>query len=634
MIRTDKRSTAGTTDWSISFTKILENMAGCYDNNSMTNSPSMTIAQKINKLLFQLLLLVPILFVTNTKELFEFPKTTALYVVGCSISLLFILEKLGKRQKIVLPNKFVSLFVLANIISTIFSSHRYTSLWGYYSRFNGGLFSTLTFFGVYIYLINNKEILKKSATQIPIFTTLPIGAYAVFQHFSGVERAHSTLGQPNWLAAYVVMVIPSILKDYFDKKNKRNFVPVFYIVAFSALWFTYSLSGIAAFLVSTAILFFQNRHIPKPKLLLITTVSIVIALSNLGIFKDRLHDLFVDFGKVKASSEYTLSDPGYIRTAVWEGTLKLAASNLKTLSIGTGPETFPYEFPKFRPEKLNFSSEWDFIINKPHNFYLEVLSETGLFGLISYLLLLAHFFKNAKNKYKPAIVGFAVTNIWGWPVVATALLFWVGVGIGMEPGKIVEIKTNKASKFVLGVFAWIFVSKAVFLYQADVEFVKSLNALSKYELETSMEKILNAIRKNPDEPNYYKQRARIYIADSVGQDKGVEGNLKHVALNDLEKAISLNPKNLATQRDILPLYFFAASKDLTSPAGNSNIDKEFLPTTVDYFNKVKSDHPTDAGALVDVAKYENRLNLPQFENTKRQIEKLRPDLILWHESLR
>jgi O-antigen ligase len=102
--------------------------------------------------------------------------------------------------------------------------------------------------------------------------------------------------------------------------------------------------------------------------------------------------------------------------------------------IGTGPETFPYEFQKFRPPELNYSSEWDFVFNKPHNYYLELLTTIGAVGTLFYLLIVFKSMGSGDKFYVPGLVAFYVTNVFGWPTVTTALLFWLFLA-GIEQDK-------------------------------------------------------------------------------------------------------------------------------------------------------------------------------------------------------
>jgi O-antigen ligase len=152
-----------------------------------------------------------------------------------------------------------------------------------------------------------------------------------------------------------------------------------------------------------------------------------------GLFLPKLEDAFLDlqylllnfFKAYAQDGSHKTVDAGFIRLGLWEGTIKMFFDSPKKFLLGIGPETFPYQFPFYRPPSLNFSSEWDFILNKPHNYYLEMCAETGIFSLFFYLLILIKGILR-KHPWVPSLlVSFAIVNFFGWPTVTTSLYFWI-----------------------------------------------------------------------------------------------------------------------------------------------------------------------------------------------------------------
>jgi putative inorganic carbon (hco3(-)) transporter len=395
---------------------------------------------------------VPLILSSSTNELFEFPKMFFVYYLGLTTIFVFALESIWSirgARRISLPNKWVSLFVAGYIVSTVFSNHHYTSFWGYYTRFNGGLLSVLIVFGIYLIaknVFNKEEFLR--LLKIVLLSVVPVSIYGIVQYYGSIDidltggeviRVFSTFGQPNWLASYLSMLLLPVI--YFtaisDRPVLRWFWSIVYLLGFACLWLTYSVSGLLAFIVGAVVLVTINFGVFRSKtraLSLLLVISIIFALLNLGVFKQRISDVYIDLQKtivqhsaVFAQGEdgYELSDTGFIRTGIWRGTFDLIASSPKIILIGNGPETFPYAFPAFRPAMLNYSSEWDYVFNKPHNYYLELMSNGGLVVLIPYLLLISWSLKKRHPFITPALSAFYVANIFGWPSVVTALLFWM-----------------------------------------------------------------------------------------------------------------------------------------------------------------------------------------------------------------
>jgi hypothetical protein len=74
-----------------------------------------------------------------------------------------------------------------------------------------------------------------------------------------------------------------------------------------------------------------------------------------------------------------------IRKIVWAGAWELGK---QYPLFGTGVETFGYAYYSVRPIAHNATSEWDYLYNKAHNEFLNILATSGWFGLGAYLLLI------------------------------------------------------------------------------------------------------------------------------------------------------------------------------------------------------------------------------------------------------
>ena len=100
-------------------------------------------------LLFSILLFfTPLIFSQNTNELFEFPKMFFVFILSLLIILIFTLDTIIRHKKITAPNLLLVIFLFITVVSTVFSTHKYTSLLGYYSRFNDSLFSYFIYFSL------------------------------------------------------------------------------------------------------------------------------------------------------------------------------------------------------------------------------------------------------------------------------------------------------------------------------------------------------------------------------------------------------------------------------------------------------------------------------------------------------
>ena len=161
-----------------------------------------------------------------------------------------------------------------------------------------------------------------------------------------------------------------------------------------------------------------------------------------------------------------------------------------------------------------------------------------------------------------------------------------------------------------------------YMYKADTHFIEAQSYLVRNDTEMAIKLTDKAVAENPLEPNYYRGRARIYIVTQEDKNKASE---------DLRKAYDLNPNNLVTIRNEIPLYYFLALKD-GSP---DSFDENYFPTAKEFLeiNKMRFSH--DAGVVALIAKYEKRLGLvKEYEDSVKMVGGLRPDLLEWHEAFR
>lgn len=228
------------------------------------------MTKKILVFFFYLLFFfTPLVFSAQTSELFEFNKMILVYLLTTLITASWIIRMIYER-KFIFQRTFLDipilLFLISQIISTFTSIDPHTSIWGYYSRSNGGLLSIISYILLYYALVSNfdpKAI--KRFFLISFFSGAIAALWAIPEHF-GVDfscillgrgandscwqqdvaaRVFSTLGQPNWLAAYLGMLIfPAI---YFALTAKTKLQTTVYCllstVYYLAFTFTYSSGG-------------------------------------------------------------------------------------------------------------------------------------------------------------------------------------------------------------------------------------------------------------------------------------------------------------------------------------------------------------------------------------------------------
>ncbi len=401
-------------------------------------------------ILFSVLFFVtPLIFWPFTSEIFEFNKIVAIYSLTTLIVTSWILRMIT-AEKIIFRRTLIDIpllvFLGTQVLATIFSVDTRTSIFGYYSRFNGGLLSTICYCLLYWAFVSNVSfekakklilILLTSATIVSFIGVLehsgvnltcsPIRAYgltlnpAAKDNFNNLGfgekvsyltktncwvqdvkyRVFSTLGQPNWLGTFLAALIP--LTWALSLKHKWKSKNFLYSITLSSLFlivllFTKSRSALLGFLVAAVIFWGLSFWKKKKEVLnnflfnLIPIVAITLVIGTQ--FTPNIKEVLTNSSNAKEETPNTSAGPalevggtesGEIRKIIWKGAVELWKAYPL---IGSGVETFAYTYYQTRPAQHNLVSEWDFVYNKAHNEYLNFAANTGLLGILSYLSLI------------------------------------------------------------------------------------------------------------------------------------------------------------------------------------------------------------------------------------------------------
>lgn len=431
---------------------------------------------KLNKSIsftfYALFLTVPLAMHPNTSELFELNKMWLVYIYCLVLFFLWGTKMLLQRKFEIRRTPFdifLLLFFASQILSTIFSMDVHTSFWGYYSRFNGGLLSTICYvflffaFSTNILTDDKAESLKRASKYLIaiIISGVLVALWGLPSHF-GYDptclvfrgsldvtcwteafqpkvRMFSTLGQPNWLAAFLMILIPittAYTMSYAKKISKSNLFSIeslpFIGLLLSTLLFyldlgwTLSQSGFIGFWIGDAvfvIIFFvlvlrkyslnlRNTFTDKALIILLalqvgfvlTTFFTRIPIPSLSRYTFNVmmasknaqpkntaapqNENAQPSTPAQPALESSITGSGEIRKIVWKGAIEI----WKAYPVfGSGVETYAFAYYKFRPVEHNLTSEWDYLYNKAHNEFLNYLATTGTVGLGTYLLFIFAF---------------------------------------------------------------------------------------------------------------------------------------------------------------------------------------------------------------------------------------------------
>ncbi len=630
-----------------------------------------------------LFFLIPLLLTPLNYELFEYNKMMAVYALTTLIVGAWLGKMVSQKKIIFQKTPFdlpILLFFLSQVLSFVFSLDRHVSLWGYYSRFHGGLISTLSYFLLYYALVSNldrEKIIK--LLKISLLSGFLVAFYGFLEHF-GIDkdlwvqdvmnRVFSTLGQPNWLAAYLAILLPITMAFFLNEKCKMQnvklqfkiknlFKPLFFsyffsLIYFVTLLFTKSRSGLLAFGFTYSFfwagLFLTQR--PNSKVLLrpflFFTLSFFFFLLIVGTpWTPKIQELIVKPAQTTLlkpqgpALETGGTESGEIRKIVWKGAWDIARHYPL---FGSGVETFAYAYYQYRPQEHNLVSEWDFLYNKAHNEYLNFAATTGFVGLGAYLLFILFFivwflkiFKfefliSNRNLLLALFSGWLsilITNFFGFAVVTVALYFYLIPG--MTWLIVTGQKTEKATpKNPLSQKQKVFLLLLLFLifsclfslgrrWYADTVFNRGYLLAKSDSYKEAYFTYHEAINLNQGEPFYRDELAytAAILASAAWEQKEatVSSQLADEAITQNQLALKISPLNVNFWKTQTKVYYTLAT-----------IDPKYNEDALAAIMKAQKLAPSDAKISYNLALLYGRNNNPKMAiKTLEETVSLKPN---------
>lgn len=630
----------------------------------------------------------PLVFTSLNHELFEYNKMMLVYFITSIIGGLWALRILWEKRLIyrhtwlAIP---VLLFLAANILSTIYSIDPHTSFWGYYTRANGGLVSIICYSILYFGLVSNFQ--KKDNIYLLLAGLgggLLVSLYAIPEHF-GISpsclilyqqlnadcwvqdvqaRVFATLGQPNWLAAYLMMLIFAVI--YFILQTKNRLFQLFYIALLASYYlaftFTYSRGatlGLIAGLVIMALglgYSFIRSNLKLDLRLPVIIIGVLLVINLLfGSALTRFQLINWDTAPTSQAEASESAAPtgvtqlenggtesGQIRLIVWQGAFNI----FKQYPIfGSGVETFAYSYYQFRPAEHNLVSEWDFLYNKAHNEFLNYLANTGIVGFSSYLLIILtmiiwsiwQFIRNQDLSTDQrllillmlaAYVGYLVQNFFGFSVVIIAVFFYlfpaIAINFSGNAKDIVWATNSRGSILILRLLdrrriigrTSLFTLTGVVIiltlnfclgigrmWVGDVFYASGSRHSDNGQLSPAYRNLTIATSLNGSEPLYWSERG--YIAASAAlalaeTDATSSAEFKTEAALITNRLLQEHPANVSLFRTAIRTYYELAI-----------IDPSFQQKTIDSFNQAITLAPTDAKLYYNKALILQQMNQPE-----------------------
>lgn len=297
-------------------------------------------------------------------------------------------------------NKALGIFIAINALSMIFSTNFGLSLRGFFGK-------ELKFLAVYfmmVEVINSRNRLRNVLIMI-IASALLITADAAVQYFRGVDfirgyewmLLRASFSTRNGFAAWLIVIIPLFLGLLMIGKSINKGLKVLLLVLVVALLLcllvTFVRGAWFGFIVSILLMvgFVFNKFALKIKLFylsigvglliifLILPQPIKSKIKTIGRFNFKTSDTI----NARIKSTTNITEPGVnIRIKLWKEALRMIKDYNFT---GSGLNTYSIVARNYK------SFYWGGVY--PHNSYLQMAAETGLFGLVAFFWVLFIFFK-------------------------------------------------------------------------------------------------------------------------------------------------------------------------------------------------------------------------------------------------
>jgi len=537
--------------------------------------------EAVKKIIYVLVFLIPLWFLPLTINAVEFNKQ-ALMVLLIVVALILWSVKILNRGEIKwkknLLNIVFLIFALICIISTILSIRSYGSLVGWSDHLNSSLVNILCFIALYFLIVNNLKGLREtfnllfvfmvSSAVVSVIGLLQIWSKFIFPLEITKTISFNTIGSVNTLGIFAAIVTILTVAMLFVVKRKgiKLFLLLLGLLNMIILvsinfWIIWVVLAVG---MATILLFGLMQMVKLGEK--ITWVALPIALLAISL-------VFLFF---KPTLSFKPELPVEVGLSYKSG-LSIVKDTLKESPvIGTGPETFVFNYAKYKPEGINQTAFWNVrFLNAPAQIY-SLTSDLGILGLIGFLAIMIIFAIKAisslirekeDNDILKRFLGIGFFAGWlslavCWFIYSQNLtlmfVFWLLLSLFLVEGSTSEEKTYnlKKSPKVLLIASLSFMVVIVLIigllyvvgtrYVAEAIYKEGVDSIqTKNDIDGGLNKIIKSTVINPYEDNTYKVLSQLFIY-KLEQD-AANTELKQEEKANLVQADAVNAINSATQ---------------------------------------------------------------------------------------
>ncbi len=458
-------------------------------------------------------------------------------------------------------------FLVWVLVSSFFSIHFPTAIFGKYRRFEGWL--SFVNYALVFFLISqvaDRSSRIRSLSRTLVLSSMFVTWYGLLQYFGRdfiqwgtlpfeFTRSFSTYGNPDLLGGLLVLALP-VAAAMALSESSRLWRTVYWVATFMlcAVMITAFTRGawIGGFVAVCALLFAVWRARPRLQVLdwgfaglsVLAVIAIIVrSLSNPNQvlnFAARFTSIF-QFNEGSAASRFQ----------IWQAAIN--AIRMEPI-FGFGADTFRLVFPFTKTEAYVQQVGYLSVADNVHNYPLQLMAGIGIpgflimYGLIGYALVSGARFAFPKDMGAArllqaglwaAVLGYVVHLIFGLSVTGTTVIMWTVMALVLAPTatsiEVAPMRAGRSALRVAAASAIIVVVGALSVFNirylmADRYYL--MGRIGPYDTESRIRFLERAIQLSPSNDMYraevglqYQNRAAQFVgqiqqASAQGQDTG------------------------------------------------------------------------------------------------------------------
>ena len=395
-----------------------------------------------------------------------------LLMLAAGLLTALIIKAWTLRRQIVLRWHYLDTYVLLYFLGTIVSS-----IGGAYPRvsFFGPVWSqdglVVIWISVGLYFASKEFFRTPEEIERALTTMVYVGAFSAIIGFINrvfpmglnpnfdKEKLVATLGNPMFTATFFAMLVPVGFGLALAKKDRNgriitlgSTVLMFFALILTlqrAAWIGFAVAFIVLLILS--LLQYRREHAQSaeavsggrkgfqwtPDVIAVAIfLGVMVAAIPIALHNQRIHDRLMSIADLQ--SDTVLTRKVYMRASI----NMFLANPIQ----GSGVGNLKALFPQYRPSSLVLENSLP--LNRgystayPHNIFIETAAETGLLGLIPFILLVFMVFRTALQSqrgspwqnwlaigFTGSLVAYFVTNQFAFDNQATSSQFYIFAGL-------------------------------------------------------------------------------------------------------------------------------------------------------------------------------------------------------------